>query len=125
MTRPATTRFAAHVVPPLWSPAEVVALEATLASASRRLNASGIAVQFLQAIPGGADRSGTVCVFEAESSGAVRRVLEIAQVPVSRVEGTRRETSAATGPHPLGRQAFSSVLGSVRHGASGGGAPTP
>ena len=125
MTRPAPSRFLVWVVPPVWSPAELTVLESTLSSATRRLSDAGMAVRFLRTIPGDADRHGAVCVFEAESQATVRRVLEIAQVPASRIEAASGGTSLPPKHHRPRRQAFIPVVVSPRHGADGGGAPAP
>jgi hypothetical protein len=118
-------RYVVRVVPPVWGPAEVAVLDAALAAASRRLSDAGVAVRFLQTIPGD-DRPGAVCIFEAESPAAVLRVLRTAQVPVSRIDAAPDPSGATPArPQRLPRQAPSRVIGSARHGANGGRAPTP
>jgi hypothetical protein len=85
MTDPTLNAFAVELTLPLLQK-DLDTLRATLAAASRRLSDRGVKVRFVRIIQQ-PDRRGTLCVFEAESQAVVRKVVQSAQVPFSRIEG--------------------------------------
>jgi uncharacterized protein DUF4242 len=86
MPDPTLSPFAVELALPL-SQRDLDTLQATLAAASRRLRDRGLPVRFVQIIQQ-PDQRGAVCLFEAESQAAVRKVVQSAQVPFSRIAET-------------------------------------